>query len=189
MKRTSSKSLLRRYLVGQPSKEVVDVSELVVHHKGQHTHLGGTALVQFLSTVVVLGFFGVGTDESNGEARSGEVTREGSFSLLPSGKLEDTAEGENLEGSRNRNREGGIPTRSKVRELGSISGDVTREVDTSLVDKVSNNTKHADAAMLDLNTTEAIKLFLITIGDKAERIEESKRTVVRRRNDDEMRIR
>jgi hypothetical protein len=29
----------------KPRKKVIDVAELVVNHKGQHTHLGGTALV------------------------------------------------------------------------------------------------------------------------------------------------
>jgi hypothetical protein len=32
-----------------------------------------------------------------------------------------------------------------------------RQVDSSLVDKVSNNTKHADASVLDLDSSKAIE--------------------------------
>ena len=147
-------------------------------HEGQHTHLGGTALVQFLGTVVVLGFCVIGTNESNGESRGGEVTRVRSFSLLPSGKFKDTTEGKDLKGTRDRDGERGIPARSKVRELGSVRGDISREVDAGLVDQVSNNTKHADTSMLDFNTTKAVELSLVTVSNKSQRIEESKRTVV-----------
>ena len=40
-------------LVGE---EVLDVAKLVVDHKGQHTHLGSTSLVQLDGTLLELGF-------------------------------------------------------------------------------------------------------------------------------------
>ena len=192
------------YDLGQPAEQVVNVSELVVNHQGKHTHLGSTALVKFLGTVVVLGFFCIGTDEANGEARSGEVSRVGAFGskeqeydacefqrtkerrpetdgrnerdlLLPSGEFKGAAEGKDLKGARDGDSEGGVPAGAEVGELGSIGGDVTREVDTGLVDQVSDNTKHADASVLDLNTTEAIELFLVSVSNEAKGIKETKR--------------
>ena len=180
-----------------------------MNHQGKHTHLGSTALVEFLSTVVVLCFFGVSSNETNGEGRGGEVSRVGAFGsvleqkdkqqalcvsfstttnrtcteclpcaerdlLLPSGKFKGTAEGKDLKGTWNGDSERGIPTRAKVRELGSIGGDVTGEVDTGLVHQVTDDTKHADASVLELNVTKAIELFLITIGNKAKGIPVSK---------------
>jgi len=143
--------------------------------------LGSTALVQFLGTVVIFGFGIVVTGPSDREGTAREVSRERSLFLLPSGKLKDTAKGEHLEGTRDRNSETGIPPGSEVRELGSISGDVTREVDSGLVDQVSNNTKHADTSVLDLDGTEAVELLLVTIGNKSKRIKESKRRLHNRR--------
>ena len=64
---------------GQPSEQVVDVSELVVNHQGEHTHLGGTALVEFLGAVVELSLFRVSTDKAYRETRSTEISREGSL--------------------------------------------------------------------------------------------------------------
>jgi len=145
-----------------------------VDHKGQHTHLGGTSLVQFNSTLVELGFLIVVTDPSDREAGAREVTGERSLSLLPSGKFEEPAEGKDLKGAGNRNSERRVPARSEVGELGSVRADITRKVDTGLVDQVSDNTKHTDASVLDLDVTEAVELLLVAIGNKAEGIEESK---------------
>jgi hypothetical protein len=94
--------------------------------------------------------------------------------LLPSGKFENTAEGKHLKGACNRNGETSIPSSRDVREFGSIQGDVARETDASSRYQISNNTKLADTAVLDLNTTEAVELFLVAIGNKAKGIKEAK---------------
>ena len=143
-------------------------------HEGKETHLGGTSLVQFLGAKVVHLLLAGATEEADGEGRSGEVTWEGSFGLLPSGNLKGTAECEDLECAWNWNGEGRVPSGSEVGELGSIGGDITWEVDASLVDKVSNNTELADTSVLNLNTTETIELGLVTISYHAKRIEETK---------------
>jgi hypothetical protein len=44
------------------------------------------------------------------------------------------------------------------------------------LDKVSNNGEHV-ASVFDLDGTEAVELLLVTIGDKAKGIEESKRSL------------
>jgi hypothetical protein len=58
--------------------------------------------------------------------------------------------------------------------LGSIAGNGTGKVDSGSVDEVSNNSKHTDTSVLDLNITEAVELLLVSIGDKAKGIKESK---------------
>ena len=113
--------------------------------------------------------------EANGEGRGREVSREGRFVLLPSGKFKKTAEGKNLEGTSNRNREASIPSGRNIREFGSVKGDVTREADSGVGHQVSDNTKLADTSVLDLNTTKAVELCLVTISYKAKGIEEAKR--------------
>jgi hypothetical protein len=159
----------------EPREEVIDVAKLVVDHKGEHTHLGGTSLVELLGAEVFLGILVRRTDPADRESRGREVSRERSLSLLPASKLKDTAEGKDLEGTSNRDIEGSIPARSKVGELGSIGGNFTREVDSGFVDQISNNTKLADTSVLDLNATETVELVLVSIGDKSKRIEEAKR--------------
>ena len=52
LSRTPINAWNRINLVGE---EVSNVSELVVNHKGQHTHLGGTALVELDGTLLELG--------------------------------------------------------------------------------------------------------------------------------------
>mmetsp|Transcript_17345 Transcript_17345/g.22549 ORF Transcript_17345/g.22549 Transcript_17345/m.22549 type:complete len:208 (+) Transcript_17345:116-739(+) len=159
-------------------KKRVDVSELVVDHKSQHTHLGSTALVQFNSTLGHLCFL-IKRVPTEVDGTVTEVTNEFVFAsnILHDGEFKETGEGKNLKGAGNRNGSTGIPARSQVRELGSVHGDVTRKVDTGLVDQVSNNTKHADTSMLDLNETKTVELFLVAVGYKAKRIEEAKRSL------------
>jgi hypothetical protein len=122
-----------------------------------------------------LGLRIIGTNPANRERGCREVTRKRSLGLLPSNKLQSSAEGKDLESTGNRDREGGIPTGAKVGKLGSVGRDVTREVDSGLVDKVSNNTKHADTSVLDLDSSKAIELLLVAISDKAKRIEKPER--------------
>ena len=150
-------------------------------HESEKTHLGGTALVQFNGTLLKLGFFIEGVPaEVDGSVTevSREFTRGGTVGrVLHDGEFQETNKGKNLKGARDRHGEGGSPAGSKVRELGSISGDVSREVDTSLVDKVANNTKHADTSVLDFDITKAVELFLVSVSNKTKGIEESKRSL------------
>ena len=156
-------------------EEVGNVSELVVNHKGQHTHLGSTSLVQFDGTLGKLGFLIEGVPAEVNEAVA-EVTNEFSASdVLHDGKLQESNEKKDLKGTGHRDSEGGIPSVSKVRELGSGVVNVSGKVDSSGVDQVSNNTKHADTAVLDLNISKTVELLLVTISNKAKGVEESKR--------------
>jgi hypothetical protein len=100
-------------------EEVGNISKLVVNHKGQHTHLGGTALVQFDGTLLKLGLL-IERVPSQVEGIITEVTNEFSSSdVLHHGKLKETNEGKNLKGAGNRDSERSIPSVSKITELGA----------------------------------------------------------------------
>jgi hypothetical protein len=165
-----------RRLVGE---EILDISKLVMNHESEKTHLGGAALVQFNGTLGELGISieGVPAEVKGSVAEVTNVFVSSSWDVLHDGKFQEANEGQNLEGTGNRDGEGGIPAVSKVGELGARVVNVTWKVDSSSIDKVSNNSKHADAAMLDLNISEAVELLLVTISNNAKGIEESKRSL------------
>jgi hypothetical protein len=194
-----------RNLVGE---EVGNVSELVVNHEGQHTHLGGTALVELDGALLELGFLCTSQKHcvlekkykkvqyirivrvrwsalltieavpAKVQSSVAEVTNEfSSGDVLHDGKFQETNEKKDLEGTGNRDGERGIPSVSKVRELGAIIGNVSGKVDSGGVDEVSDNSQHADTSVLDLNVSETVELFLVTIGNKSKRVEESKRSL------------
>jgi hypothetical protein len=105
-----------------------------------------------------------------------EVTDEfSSGNVLHDGKFQETNEEGDLEGTGNRDGERGIPSVSEVRELSSVHGNVSGKVDSGGVDEVSDNSQHADTSVLDLDVSETVELFLVTISNKAKGIEESKR--------------
>ena len=107
----------------------VQVAQLVVDHKGQHTHLGGTALVELDGTLGELGLFikGVPAEVQGSVA---EVTNEFSASdVLHDGEFQEANKGQNLEGTGNRDGEGSIPARSEVGELGAGVVNVSGKVD------------------------------------------------------------
>jgi len=58
---------------------------------------------------------------------------------------------------------------------GESRGDVlgTRESDSSFRGQISNNSKHRDTSMLQLNPTKTFKVFSVTVLNKAQRIPES----------------
>jgi hypothetical protein len=146
-----------------------------VDHKSQHTHLGGTSLVQLNGTLGKLGLL-VERVPSKVEGVVAEVTNElSSGDVFHDGKLQGTNEKEDLKGSGNGDGGRGIPSVTKIRELGSVVRDISGKVDTGGVDQVSDNTKHTDTSVLDLDISETVELLLVTIGDKAKRIEEAKR--------------
>ena len=152
-------------------------AQLVVNHKGQHTHLGSTALVELDGTLLQLGrLIERVPSEVNGSVS--EVTGvlvSGSFDVPHDSKLKEANEGKNLACAGKGNGEGGIPSVSKIRELGSGVVNVSWKVDSGGVDQVSDNTKHTDTSVLDLDVSKTVELLLVAIGNNSKRIEESKR--------------
>jgi hypothetical protein len=150
---------------------------LFVDHEGQDTHLGGTALVELNGTLVHLGLrIERVPAEVNGSVT--EVTDEVSSSnVLHDTKLQGTDECNNLGNSSTRNGSEGAESVGDGRKGGSGVVDVSRKTDTSLGDEVSNNGKHGDTSVLEFDVTKAVELGLVTVGDKAEGIEETKRSL------------
>jgi len=152
-------------------------AKLLVNHQCKDSHLGGTALVQFDGTLLKLGLFikaipaevNVSISQISGEfiSSSRDITHDTEF--------KSTDEDDNLKKSSNWEVGKSIETTGDVSEFGSIISDVSWKSDTSLSEEVSNNGKHTNTSMLDLNISETVELGLITILDQTQRIEESQR--------------
>jgi hypothetical protein len=150
-------------------------SELFVDHKGKDSHHGGTALVELNGTLLHLGLLIKGVPSVvNGVVT--EVTDEfSSGDVLHDGKLKGANESNNLGDSGSRD---GVEGGETIGDIGKGKArvvNVSGETDSSLGDEVSNDGEHTDAAVLDLDVTETVELLLVTVGDQAEGIEESKR--------------
>ncbi len=145
-------------------------------HEGQDSHHSGTSVVQFDSTLLQLGLLIEGVP-SVVEGSVAEISREFGFSgdILHDGKLQKTDEGNNLANTGSSDVVEGGESISDLRESKSLVVDVSRETDSGLGDKVSENGKHGDTSVLEFDVSKTSELGFITIGDKSERIEESKR--------------
>ena len=150
-------------------------SQLFVDHKGKDSHHGGTALVQLNGTLLHLGLLIKGVP-SVVDGIVTEVTDEfSSGDILHDGELKGSNEGNNLGNSGSRD---GVEGGETIGDIGKgearkVNG--SGETDSILGDEVSNDGKHGDTSVLDLDVTETVELLLVTVGDHAEGIEESKR--------------
>ena len=144
-------------------------------HKGEDSHHGGTALVQLNSTLGHLGL-GIESVPAKVEGAVTEVTDElSSGDVLHDEELKGSDEGNNLGNSGSRDGVEGGETVRDVLEAEAGVVDVTRETDSVLLDEVSNDGKHGDTSVLDLDVTETVELLLVSISNHAERVEEAKR--------------
>ena len=158
-------------LVGQERN-----AQLFVDHKGKDTHHGSTALVELDSTLLELGggikgipavVDGAVTEVTNVLGSAGKVLHDAS--------LQKTDEKKKLAKSTSRNGLEGGKTVGDGSERSSTQVNVSRKTDTGLLDEVTDNGKHGDTSVLELSEAEAVELLLVTVCDKAERIEEAKR--------------
>jgi hypothetical protein len=153
-------------------------AQLLVHHKGKDSHLGGTALVELDGTLGELGLLIEGVPaEVDGSVT--EVSGELGFTgdVLHDRGFEDSNEEKKLDKSTSGDLlEGGETVRDRRKGLSGVV-DGSRKADASFLDKVSNNGEHRDTSVLDLDGAETVELLLVTIGDKAKGIEESKRSL------------
>ena len=156
-------------------------SELLVHHKSENTHHGGTAIVELDSALLELLLLGEGVPaEVNAEGHVAEIAGEltGSGDVAHDKELEPSDEEDDLEEALAGDGIGAVKGSEAVgdiRELAAAEVDGTAKVDTGTGDDVAKEGKHGNAAVLDLNVTEAVELGLVSVGDKAEGIEEAKR--------------
>ena len=146
-------------------------------HKGKDTHHGGTSLVKLDGTLGKLGFLIEGVpSEVKGVVT--EVTDEfSSGDVLHDGKLKEANEGNKLGNSGSRDGVEGGESVGDILELESRVVNVSGETDSGFLDKVSNNGKHGDTSVLDLDVSETVELFLVSISNQAEGVEESKRSL------------
>mmetsp|Transcript_16488 Transcript_16488/g.35926 ORF Transcript_16488/g.35926 Transcript_16488/m.35926 type:complete len:266 (-) Transcript_16488:25-822(-) len=170
------------HLMGGKRKDDINVSELLVNHESEDSHLGGTSVVQFngsLATLPVIGLlvpsevkgsvtevtlelgFALGITVTN-SPRGLELILVGGFHHSPGGdQLCPNHTGEVVKG--------GESTRD-------VFG--SRESDSSSGGQVTNNSKHGNTSVLELDPSKAVELFLVgilSIPNDSQRVEESQR--------------
>ena len=147
-----------------------------MNHKSKNSHHSGTSVVKLNSTLLKLGLFVERIPSEINEAVT-EVTNEFVLSgnILHDEKLKESNEEKNLESSISGNLEGASPSFSDIRELGSISGDVSGKTKSGTGDNLSEEGKLTDTSVLDLNVTETVETALASLIEKSQRIEEAKR--------------
>ena len=107
-----------------------------------------------------------------------EVTNElSSGDVLHDKDLEEADESEQLKEGTRRERRDSVEARGNVGELGAGEVNVSGQTNAGLGDEVSNNGKHGNTSVLDLDIPEAVEVALVTVGDKSEGIEESERSL------------
>ena len=152
-------------------------SELLVDHKGKDSHLGGTALVELDGTLLHLGLLVEGVP-SEVKSLVTEVTDEfSSGDVLHDSEFKESDEGNDLANSGTLDGGKGGETVGDSGERKSLVVNVSGKTDSGLLDEVSSDGEHTDASVLDLDVTETVELLLVTIGDKSEGVEESKRSL------------
>jgi hypothetical protein len=152
-----------------------------VDGKAEDAHHGGAALVELNGALLQLLLLReLVPAEVDAEGHVAEVTGElaSSGNIAHDEELEPSDEENDLEEALAGDGIGavkGSETIGDVRELTAAEVDGTTKVDTGAGDDVAKEGKLGDAAVLDLNVTEAVELDLVAVGDKAEGIEEAKR--------------
>merc|ERR1719203_296665 len=155
-------------------------SELLVDHQSKDAHHGGASVVELHAALEELGLLVEGIP-AKVEGTIAEVTDEfvsGSFDVLHDAKLKGTDEGDELEeaglGDGVRAIDGGPAIGEGIEGVAGVVN-VTGKVDSTPGDDLPKEGKHADAAVLDLDVSEAVEPLLIGIVEEAERIEEAER--------------
>ena len=153
---------------------------MFVDHESKDSHHGGTAVVELDGTLGELGLF-VEVVPSEVEGSVTEVTDElvsGSFDVLHDSKLEDGDKGNNLCQTGLRD---GVVTGNGGPSVGegvkAISGvvDGSRKVGSVTGGDLSKEGKHTNTSVLDFDVSETVEVFLVTVFNESERIEESER--------------
>ncbi len=155
--------------------------DLLVNHKSENSHHGGTAVVEFDGALLELGLLievipaeiNVSVAEVSNElvSSSGDITHEGA--------LEDSNEGDDLDKSGSGDGVGSEKGGDTVGEgIEGVSGVVDRsgEVDSGTGHDLSEEGKHADTSMLDLDVTKTVEALLGAVTrEHSEGVEESER--------------
>lgn len=152
-------------------------SELFVNHKSKNSHLGSTSVVELNAA---LGTLLVSTPIRPAEVNSvSEVTWEFSSTFnIPHGEeLKGTDEADNLLESLKRNFSKAFPSIADGAEGSSGVVNVTWEVDSSSGSDLPHEGKHGNTSVLELDETETVESFLVTIFHQTKRVEHAKRNL------------
>ena len=148
-----------------------------MNHQSKDTHLSGTTVVELDRALLQLGLLTKlvpsKVDESVAEVTDKLVSS--SFDTFHDTNLEETNEAHNLKDSELIDVVKGGKTVANVGESSARVVDIAGETNTGLLGQVSNNGKHGNAAMFYLGVSKTVKRLLITVSNKAERIEKSQR--------------
>ena len=158
---------------------VADLHDLLVDHEAEDAELGGTAVVELdgaLGDLLLLGE-GVPAEVDVAVAEVADELVAGSGDVLHDGDLEEADEGDHLadalEGDGVGAAEGGKAIGEGVEGVTGVV-DVSGKVDAGAGDDVTEEGKHGDAAVLDLDVTEAVEALLVGTVEEAEGVEETK---------------
>jgi hypothetical protein len=148
-------------------------AQLLVDHKGQDSHHGGTALVELGGTLLELGL-GIESVPAKVDQVVTEVTNEfvGSSHVTHDRGLQATNKEQKLDKSSGRDGLEGGESVGDGGKGGARQVNGSWKTDTSLLDEVSNNGKHGNTSVLDFYKSQAVELFLVTISNKSKRIKE-----------------
>jgi hypothetical protein len=148
-------------------------------HQTKDTELGGTAVVQFNSTLLQLGFL-IESVPAEVDVSVAEVTNEFVASIgdrLHEGAFKDTNEGDDLHNTGGGDRVGAEDSGNTVGvRAEGMAGvvNVAWKVDSGTGGDLTKEGKHADTSMLDFDVSEAVEAFLGFTAQLAEGIEEAK---------------
>ena len=148
-----------------------------VNHKPKNSHHGGTSLVQLNGALLKLGLL-VKSVPSKVDVSITEVTREftSSVDILHDEHLKESNESDKLDQTKGGDGTKGGKSRGDIFKAGSRKINVSWDAGSSVCVDVSNNGKHTDTSVLNLNVSETVELGFVTVGNKVQRIKESKRS-------------
>ena len=149
-------------------------------HEAEDAHHGGTAVVELDGALGALGLLieGVPAEVEGTVAEvTGEFTGLGTVGgVLHDEELESADEGDDLEKALLGDGAGALDGGEAVGEgVEGITGvvDGAIEVDAGTGGDLAEEGKHTDAAVLDLDVTEAVEALLVGILEEAEGVEEA----------------
>ena len=143
---------------------------MFVNHQGKDTHLGGTSVVKFDSTLLKLGGI-IKSVPAKVDGAVTEVTNEFSASdVLHDRNFEKTNEGNDLGKSSSRDGLEGSKSVGDGGKAGAGVVNVSWKTDATFGSKVTGNGKHGNTAVLQLDVSKTIEFSLVTVSDKTKRI-------------------
>jgi len=159
---------------------VSERDDLLVNHKSEDSHLGGTAVVELNSTLGEL-FLGIKGVPAEVNVSVTEVTNElvsGSLNVSHDGAFQPANEGNHLDKSSGRDSirsdDGGNTVGVRVEAVSGVVN-VSRKVDSGTGDDLAKEGKLTDTSVLELDVTKTVESFLVSSVEHAKRIPAAKR--------------